>query len=211
MKNVIGIGAGNHCHQLIEIINQQNEYYIYNFFEIDEKKLGKDIQNIKIIKEDLLILDEHLIKDFFLGFAGNHSNYKLREKIYLKFVNHGLNPIRIIDQNAIISNSAKLSNGITILKSVIINTNVIIGENTLINNGAIIEHDVQIGNHTNISPGVKIAGNVRIGNNVFIGLNSTIIENITIEDNAIVGAGSVVIKDVYKNTKVAGNPAKEIN
>jgi len=211
MKNVIGIGAGDHCHQLIEIINSQNEYIVNTLFDVDEKKIGTNIQNIKIVKEDLIIIDQYLFKDFFLGFGGNSSNYNVREKIYRKYVKHGLNPISIIDDSAIISNSAKLSSGITILKSVIINTNAIIGENTLINNGAIVEHDVVIGNHTIISPGVNIAGNVSIGNNVFIGLNSTIIENISIEDNAVIGAGSVVIDDVNKNSTVVGSPAKEIS
>ena len=211
MKNVIGIGAGDHCHQLIEIINSQNEYLVHTLFDIDEKKIGTNIQDITIVKEDLTIVDQYSIKDFFLGFGGNPSNYNLREKIYRKYLKHDLNPISIIADNAIISNSAQLSSGTTVLKSVIINTNVTIGENTLINNGAIVEHDVVIGNHTIISPGVNIAGNVSIGNNVFIGLNSTIIENVSIEDNVTIGAGSVVINDVNKNTTVVGSPAKEIS
>ena len=211
MKNVIGIGAGSHSQQLIEILNSQNEYFVHSLFDIDDKKIGTNILNTEVLKEDLLITDEHLINDFFLGFAGNSFNYMLRKEMYEKFVNYGLNPINIIADNASISSSAKLSFGVTVLKSVIINTNVIVGENTLINNGAIIEHDVQVGNHTNISPGVKIAGNVTIGNNVFIGLNSTIIENISIGDNVIIGAGSVVINDVDKNSKIVGNPARKIN
>ena len=35
--------------------------------------------------------------------------------------------------------------------------------------------------------------------------------NITIEQNAVVAAGSLVLKDVKKDTIVAGIPAKEVN
>ena len=50
-----------------------------------------------------------------------------------------------------------------------------------------------------------------IGNNVSIGANSVIIGAIKIGNNSIIAAGSIVVKDVLKNSVVAGNPAKLIN
>ena len=47
-----------------------------------------------------------------------------------------------------------------------------------------------------------------IKDNVSIGANSVIIGSITIGSNSIIAAGSVVIKDVLKNSLVAGNPAR---
>ena len=40
--------------------------------------------------------------------------------------------------------------------------------------------------------------------------NSVIKEGIKIGSNVIIGAGSVVIRDINDNSKVVGNPAKEI-
>ena len=39
---------------------------------------------------------------------------------------------------------------------------------------------------------------------------STVLGNITIGENSIVAAGSLVLKDVEKNSTVAGVPAKEL-
>ncbi len=51
---------------------------------------------------------------------------------------------------------------------------------------------------------------VNIGKNVWIGSDCTILPGVKIEDGAILAAGSVVVKNVSKNTVVAGNPAKVI-
>ena len=49
-----------------------------------------------------------------------------------------------------------------------------------------------------------------IGNNVELGANVIIIGAIIVGDNVSIGAGSVVVKDIPKNSIVAGNPAKII-
>ena len=83
-------------------------------------------------------------------------------------------------------------------QGVVINEKAVIGDNCIISVGAVIGG--KSGTHA-----VPI-----IGNNVTIGANSCIIGAIKIGDNAVIGAGSVVVKNVEKNTIVAGNPAKEI-
>lgn len=51
---------------------------------------------------------------------------------------------------------------------------------------------------------------ITVGDHVWIGCGAIITGGITIGDNAIVAAGAVVVKDVPKNTVVAGVPAKVI-
>lgn len=81
--------------------------------------------------------------------------------------------------------------------------------------GTIINPTAIIGNNVNLSQFTTIGSNQNkaavIGNNVYIGPNVCIVENVHIGSNSTIGAGSVVVKDVQKNTTVAGNPAKHIS
>ena len=53
------------------------------------------------------------------------------------------------------------------------------------------------------------AMDIKKGASIFA--SSTILGNITIGENAVVAAGSLVLKDVQRDTTVAGIPAKELN
>ena len=81
--------------------------------------------------------------------------------------------------------------------------------------GTIINPTAVIGNNVNLSQFTTIGSNegesAVIGDNVYIGPSVCVVENITIGSNATIGAGAVVVKDVPKNSTVAGVPAKVIS
>jgi len=83
-----------------------------------------------------------------------------------------------------------------------IGNGVLIGHNVTL---ATLNHDERPDFRQNIYPKA-----IKIGDNVWIGSNATILQGVTIGDGAIVGANAVVVKDVPKNTVVAGIPAKII-
>ena len=48
---------------------------------------------------------------------------------------------------------------------------------------------------------------IRTGRNVWIGGAASVLKGVKIGDNSVVGFGPVVIRDVPRNSVVAGNPA----
>ena len=88
------------------------------------------------------------------------------------------------------------------------NGGIEIGDNTMIGQGTTIvtlNHDLNPKTRVTATPKP-----VKIGKNVWIGASCTILPGVSIGDNAVIGAGSVVVKNVPKNTVVAGNPARVI-
>ena len=85
-----------------------------------------------------------------------------------------------------------------------------IGNNTLIDTLVQVAHNCKIGKNITITGGSNIGGSVKIEDNVMISPCSNLINNIKIGRGSHIGIGSVVIKDVDKNTKVFGNPARKV-
>ncbi len=80
---------------------------------------------------------------------------------------------------------------------------ITIGDNSIIGyNTTLLTHEYLIKEYR--------LGDIRIGSNVMIGANVTILPGVTIGDGAVVAAGSVVHKDVAPNTRVGGNPLREL-
>ena len=89
-------------------------------------------------------------------------------------------------------------------------SNTVIGKNTFLDNQIHIAHNVKIGENGIIAGQVGIAGSSIIGKNVKIGGQAGISGHLKIGDNVEIAGGSGVIKDVPKNSKVMGYPARNI-
>ena len=99
--------------------------------------------------------------------------------------------------------AAKIAGGVMIDHA----TGVVVGETAVIESKVSIFQGVTLGGKGFESG--KRHPNIKKGASIFA--SSTILGNITIGENAVVAAGSLVLKDVQRDTTVAGIPAKELN
>jgi UDP-3-O-[3-hydroxymyristoyl] glucosamine N-acyltransferase len=111
--------------------------------------------------------------------------------------------------NVILHQHVEIGNNVCIDRAVLGST--ILSENVKVDNLVHIAHGVQIGKNSLIIANAMIAGSVVIGENVWVSPSSSIRQKLIVEDGALVGLGSVVVKNVEKNTVVAGVPAKKMN
>ena len=109
----------------------------------------------------------------------------------------------IIDDNVTIGSNCSLMRGSI--------SNTIISKNVSISNQVNIGHNVIILESTIVSSGAQLIGGVSVGSKCMLAAGCKLNANISIGKNCFVGLGSVVIKNVKKNTKVFGNPAKKIS
>lgn len=85
-----------------------------------------------------------------------------------------------------------------------------IGDNTKIDGKCKIAHNVVVGKNVVFTGGSGAGGSCVIGDNVWVGSAAKIKDWVKIGEGAFLGMGSVVIRNVKPNTKVFGNPAKEL-
>lgn len=108
--------------------------------------------------------------------------------------------------------------GVEIKSHVEVGANSVIAQGTIeptiiedyvkIDDCAFIAHNVKVGRGTFIIANSEISGSVEIGKNCWVAPNVCIKDGIKIGDNSMLGMGAVIIKDVEKNSIVAGNPGK---
>ena len=120
---------------------------------------------------------------------------------------------------------AEIGDDCNICDHVYIENDVKIGSNVTVKCGVQLWDGLRVGNDVFIGPNVTftndkhpVSGNSNfqcletiIEDGVSIGANSTILPGIRIGKSAVIGAGSVATKNVAANSRVFGNPAKEMS
>ncbi len=212
MKNkIIIIGGGGHAKSLIDLINSTRSYKIVGIVD-PNIKIGTKILDIKVLGTDnkLNYFRKMGIKFLALG-LGSEGNNQKRFRLWKKFVDKGFRFPKLIHKKSIISKHSLIHDGVQVFANSVINAGSVIRDISVINTHSVVEHDCKIGLNVFTGIGVKICGRTKIDNNVFLGANSCILPKIKIEKNALIAAGALVNKDIKKNLKVKGVPAKKFS
>lgn len=181
-----------------------DEYEIVGFMDDDSNK-----------KSDIYALYTREIlkyKDvFLLAVPGGPLSYKKRKEIIESLNVTTARFVTIIHPSVALGRNVRIGYNSLIMAGVVLTSNVLIYNHVCILPNSVIHHDSTIGNYTLVGSNVVIAGSSIIGDNCYIGSGSNIINGITISDYSLIGLGSNVISNVEANSKVAGNPAKNIS
>jgi UDP-perosamine 4-acetyltransferase len=190
-KPIVLVGAGGHARVVRDLLNTL-ERSIRGYCAIEPEGdlpyLGNDEQLLDTVSPS----DVYLVNG--IGAVSPQAN-EHRDKIFLKFKQHGFSFITLIHPSAVVSSSVTLEEGVQIMAGVVIQTHVNVGPNTIINTSSSIDHDCILGKSVHIAPGVTLSGNVKIGAFSHIGVGATIIQNITVKESTLLRAGTTLIKE----------------
>ena len=165
-------------------------------------KFGKDVFSRDALGKN----KEYLV----LAVPGSPTSFKIRHEIIAGLKIDEKRFATVIHPKASVSPMAKVGKNVLIMAGVVITSNAVIEDHVCILPNTVIHHDVVIKKYTLIGSNVSIAGGTEVGENCYIGSGTKIINNIKIGDRVLIGLGSNVIKSITNDSKVAGNPAREL-
>lgn len=187
-------------------------YNIIGILDDNPDKLDQEYYGYKVIGKFSNILDfykEKGITHFAVG-LGAVKHVAIKDYVYNKCINVGLQPISAIHKDSYISSNSSIQKGTFILSYATISTYCEIGSNCIISPSVSILEGCKVGNNVAIHGNSFIAGECIIRDNVYIGPGVTIGSGVHIGKNSIIGAGSLVLKDINDNSFAFGSPISHI-
>ena len=208
MKELYIIGAGSvggHVASNLELYNL-NYDKVY-FIDDDKKKLNNFFCGCQVIGDINFVTSRsegiHVILGIAFPLVKKDIVERLKSNKKIKF-------LTIIAKNSWVSSDVVLGSGCIIYPNTSINFGTNMCDFVTVNMNCSIGHHAEIGNYVSLAPGVKLGGHTKIGFCAEIGIGASTLQGITIGENAIVGGQSLVNKNLERNVKVVGVPARKI-
>ena len=148
---------------------------------------------------------------YVLAVPGSPSSFQKRKLIIDGLGIDEKRFVSIIHPNASIGKAVLIGYNCLVMAGVVITSNAIIKNHVCILPNSVIHHDVIVNEYSIIGSKVVVAGDTTIGRNCYIGSGTNIINGVSIGDFSLVGLGSNIIKTVADNSKMVGNPARDLN
>ena len=213
MKRTVGLGAGGHAKNLVEILARVGGFELVGFTDAEQARWGGEFMGYPIIGGDAELpkLREQGVGSAFIGVgAVSSAGIRLRRRLFVDAVKFGFDLPSLVHDRAIVSASASVGSGSVIMGGAVVGAAVRVGDNVTIYSGAVVEHDSVLADHAQVSPGAQLAGTVSLGEGAFIGIGATVIQGVRIGAWATVGAGAVVVSNVPDSALVVGVPARVV-
>ncbi|MDB5111021.1 MAG: acetyltransferase [Mucilaginibacter sp.] len=147
---------------------------------------------------------------FVLAVPGSPASYLERSGVINSLKINISRYISVIHPSASIGKNVKIGYNCLIMAGTVITSNAVLNNHIIILPNSVIHHDVIVDNYTLIGSNVVVAGSATIGSNCYIGSGTNIKNGINIGNFSLVGLGSNLIRSIPENSRVAGNPARNL-
>lgn len=178
------------------------------FISDDTSVIGTDRFGIRIYGREAI---DRFPDAKILAVPGSPKSYLKRKEVIDGLMLDENRFATIIHANAMISRNAIVGKNVLLMSGVVVTSNAVVGNHVCMLPNSVLHHDSILGEYTLVGANVTIAGNVKIGSNCYLGASSSIINGIEIGERSLIGIGSNVIKPCHADSRMVGNPAKNIN
>jgi len=210
MKNIILIGASDHCRYTIDIIEQEGKYNIIGILDKNLQE-GDEFGGYKVLgylKELKNIISKFQVIGGIVAIGDNYTRKIVAEEI--SQIIKSFHFVNAIHPSVIFGKEVEIGEGCLMMAGVIVNNNCIIGKHCFLATKSSIDHDSTLGEYSSLSPGVTTGGRVLIGKCTAIGIGATILHYINIGNNCVIGGNSLVNKEIGDGYVAFGIPAKPV-
>lgn len=209
-REIYIIGASLYGEVIFELAEHCG-FKVKGFYDDNPKKHDTKIFGVPVIgSTKKLFSNKKNVQEINFAVAIGHNKYR---RGFLEKVRQlsGKTP-NLIHKTVQISPSAEIGMGIYINAYTIIWTGVKVENDCLFSPHVLISHHAVLKKGCFVANMSVVGMGVVIESDVLVGMGSTIMSGIkSVGRNTIIGAGSVVIRDVSKNSVMAGVPAKCIS
>ena len=210
MDKLIILGAGDLGREVLYAAKENKaSKSVYNFETIafideDLKKIGRTLENVRIISLD----DVQKLNYDSLYFICGIGNTKGRRGIIKKLLKTlpDARFTNVIHDSVITMPNLKYGVGNYIAPNTTIAIGTSLGDHIVINQNVSVGHDCLIGNYTVVSPGCILSGYTAIGDESFLGSGVVTYPSIRIGNNCTVSALTVVSRSLKTNCKLIAKP-----
>lgn len=189
-KPLLLLGAGGHCHAVIDVIEQEGKYQIIGILD-GGLAPGTQILGYEILGGDQQIAN-YVDKADFLITVGQIKTAAIRQKIAQAVQAAGGSFATVISPRAHLAKGAKLGRGTVVMHDVLVNTLAETGEHCILNSKSLIEHDTKIADFVHISTGAILNGGCTVGAETFIGSGAVLHQLVEIPAGTVVPAGAII-------------------
>ena len=184
-----------------------NNFELAGFIDDTKEKQGVATNGYRVFSRDIC---QKISEAKILAVPGSSSTFRERKKIIDSLNIAEGRFATVIHPSATVSPLAKIGFNVLIMAGVVITSNAVIGNHVCILPNTVIHHDVVICDYTLIGSNISVAGNTRVGENCYIGSGTSIINGIEIGSKTMIGMGTNVIQSFPENSKLVGNPARQL-
>jgi sugar O-acyltransferase (sialic acid O-acetyltransferase NeuD family) len=192
MKSLLLIGCGGHSRSLIDLVESISDWNLHGLVGLPQQ-VGSRVLGYAVIGCDADLVSLVDVCPAAVLAIGQLPDPALRQLLAFQLAHYGFSFPVLISPHAVVSRHAQLGPGTTVGHGVTVNAAAVVGAHCILNNGALIEHDVQIGDHCHISTGALVNGGVRVGSGSFIGSGAILREGLELPPNSVIGAGKCVM------------------